>query len=374
MSAVSAIGGTLSDHRDALAAGRSGLTPVGDDVPFDSWFGATYDPPDAQLGSLDCRQARLVWQVLDGIRADVQRAVATWGGDRVAMLVGSTTGGIGHTEAWFPRWMAERQIPSNERFHATHLMQSAVEAAAADLGVLGPVMVQSTACASSLKVFGLAQRLMQLGVVDAVIVGGIDSRCLFTLLGFHGLGIMSPERCEPLAVGRRGVNLGEGGAALLLEREGAARAWVRGVGETSDAYHATHPRPDGGGLQRAMRSALASAGVEPGQVGFINAHATGTEQNDAAESAAIQSVLGHGSWVSATKAYTGHTLGACGALEAVFTALALEEQWLPPLLSRGPYVRDLRVPTKKQAIDTRFALTTGAAFGGQNAAMLLEAP
>jgi 3-oxoacyl-[acyl-carrier-protein] synthase-1 len=258
--------------------------------------------------------------------------------------------------------------------HDLHVTAATLAALA---GARGPVVVQSSACASSAKVLATAARWLEHGVVDAVICGGVDSFCAYTVLGFHGLGILSSQPTRPFSAARDGINLGEAAALLVVERAGEPRVWLRGVGETSDAWHQTQPRPDGDGLAEAMRRALAQAGMRPEEVALVNAHATGTPANDAAEAAAMRAVLPHGPWVSATKAQTGHTLGAAGGLEAVLTALSLERGFVPPLCSAAPFdegVAGFGLPHEVVRAPLKVGMSLSAAFAGHNAAVILEAP
>ena len=211
----------------------------------------------------------------------------------------------------------------------------------------------STACSSSAKAFASARRLIELGVADAAIVGGVDGRCRFAMNGFHALGALSVGRCRPLAPDRDGINLGEGVALFALERarEGAD-VFLAGVGERSDAYHATSPDPGGTGAEISMREALADAGLSPSDIDYVNLHGTGTRANDDMEMKAVGRVFAHAAHpprCESTKSLTGHCLGAAGAVEAAIC-------WL--------LVRSGRA---------RRALSSSFAFGGSNACVALGA-
>jgi 3-oxoacyl-[acyl-carrier-protein] synthase-1 len=372
-----ALGDTEDDHVRALWGDESGVAQRSDGL----WYGALRTTPlpalPPALAAHDTRQARLCAALVGDLSDAVAAAIARWGAGRVGVALGTTTGGIADTEAAWPHWRDHGVYPDGAAFpdwllnrHELHLTADVV---AALTGAAGPSIVQSSACASSAKVLGTARRWLDAGVVDAVITGGVDTACRFTTLGFGGLGILSARPTRPFAADRDGINLGEGGALLLVERTGAPRAWLHGVGETSDAWHPTQPRPDGSGLADAIRAAL--RGLDPTHVDLVNAHATGTPANDEAEARALADVLPHGPWVVATKPLTGHTLGAAGAIEAALTVLCLE-QGLVPATAVGqpdPALPAVRVAAAPTAARLRLAVSTSAAFGGHNAAVALGA-
>lgn len=371
-----ALGDGVDAVAEALVAGRSGLVHLGDEPGLlaGTWYGHA-----GSLAPAPSRQEALVRAVVAPLLPAIDAARRRWGADRVGVAIGTTTGGIGETERHHAAWKATGLFPGELDAAAwlrqTHNLHVTAELVAALAGVGGPAIVQSSACASSAKVLATAARWIGLGVVDAVICGGVDSFCRYTLLGFGGLGILSSQRTRPFAAARDGINLGEAGALLLLEREGLARGWLRGVGETSDAFHLTQPHPEGAGLAEAMRRAL--VGVDPASVQLVNAHATGTPANDAAEAQAIAAVLPHRPWVTATKPLTGHTLGAAGGLEAVLTLISLERGFVPAVRTEAPLdacADPLRLALETVHAPLRMALSTSAAFAGHNAAVLLEAP
>jgi 3-oxoacyl-[acyl-carrier-protein] synthase-1 len=374
------LGRTTAEVLAALQAGGSGLrrsTPE-DRLPFDTWVarvpGALAPLPEG-LAAWDTRQARLAAHLMDELRPALSAAVARWGASRVGIAIGTTTGGIGDTEDRYPAWRDTGAFPDGYDLERQHNLHATADFLAALTGLRGPAFVQSSACSSSAKVLASAKRLLALGVVDAMVVGGIDSASRFTLLGFHGLGILSDKPCAPFAADRDGINLGEAGALMLLEREGDAIATLRGVGETSDAHHLTQPAPDGEGLARAIRAALDEAGLAPDAIDLVNAHATGTPLNDAAEVQALAASLPHHPPVVGTKGYTAHTLGAAGATEAVLAVLAVQHGWSPGTRTRAP-VLDSPIPVATERVDGPFrhVLSTSAAFAGHNAAVIVGAP
>jgi 3-oxoacyl-[acyl-carrier-protein] synthase-1 len=219
-------------------------------------------------------------------------------------------------------------------------------------------------------------RLIESDVIDAAIVGGIDTLCAMTLTGFNSLAALSPTQCKPFSSERDGINIGEAGAFLLLERSGEARALLEGIGESSDAYHISAPHPEGEGAELAMRGALQQAGCTPGDVDHVNAHGTGTPLNDIAEGKAIARVFGPDVPVASTKGYTGHTLGGAGATEAAFCLLALEEGFVPQSLGASPLDPrlELDIALKLRHKPLRRVVSNSLAFGGNNVSLVLRAP
>lgn len=237
-------------------------------------------------------------------------------------------------------------------------------------------MAVSCACASSAKVFASARRMLDAGLIDAALVGGVDSLCLTTLYGFHSLQLSSSSPCRPFDVARDGISIGEAAAFAVLRRPtedpDPDAVMLLGVGESSDAYHMSAPHPEGDGARRAMLAALASAHLDPGDIDYINLHGTGTPSNDRAESLAVTGLFGAGTPGSSTKGATGHTLGASGALEAVVCAIALRHGLMPggirstqidPTLE-AHYLRENRhVPVSR-------VLSNSFGFGGTNCSLV----
>jgi len=240
-----------------------------------------------------------------------------------------------------------------------------------------------TACSSSAKAFATAQRLIEAGLIDAAVVGGVDSLCLTTLYGFHSLQLTAPGACRPFDLRRDGLSIGEAAAFALIERgdsngnglgdSDGDEILLLGCGESSDAHHMSAPHPEGAGARTAMQRALAMAGIPADGVDYINLHGTGTPSNDSAESLAVSTLFGDATPCSSTKAATGHTLGAAGALEAVICALALRHGLAPAGLNlREPdpqitinYLRHNRRAALRRVLSNSFG------FGGVNCALLL---
>jgi 3-oxoacyl-[acyl-carrier-protein] synthase I len=324
------------------------------------------------------RNNQLALAALEQIRTDVDAAIARFGADRIGVVIGTSTSGIAESETALKAYAANGCLP--EHFHyGQQELGAPASMLAALLGIGGPAYVHSTACASSGKAMASAARLIRMGVCDAVITGGVDSLCAFTVAGFAALESVSEVRCNPLSANRDGINIGEGAALFVMSREPAAVALL-GWGESSDAYHVSGPDPAGKGATIAIERALARAGVAPTQIDYVNLHGTATVQNDAMESRVVHALFGDMVPVSSTKPFTGHALGAAGAIEAGLCWLAMQDDnprgRLPPHLWDGVRDPDL---APLQTVDAgaslgrplRQALSNSFAFGGANIALLL---
>ena len=379
-SAVNSLGDTTAQVLAALHAGRPGLSPIPDGTPFEGLCGAVISelpglPPE--LSALDFRNNRIACRALGEIAACVAEAVARWGPARVGLAVGSSTTAMDETERAYRCYASTGALPPGFDVQAHASPEGMLRVLRCVTGIEGPGVVVSTACSSSGKVFGTARRWIMAGVVDAVLVGGADSLCQTTLRGFHALSLLSPGPSRPFSVERRGINVGEGAAFALVEREGSGPRLL-GVGESSDAHHMSTPDPEGRGARLAMEAALADAGVDPADVDHVNAHGTGTRLNDAMEALAIRAVLGGASRAVtvSTKGYTGHTLGAAGATEAVFVLDALLRGRIPASLGAEPVDPELSIEIATEPIERplRFALSNSFAFGGSNVSVVFGAP
>jgi 3-oxoacyl-[acyl-carrier-protein] synthase II len=259
-----------------------------------------------------------------------------------------------------------------------------------DLGATGPSMVVATACASGATAIGVARDLLLLDRCDIVITGGSEAMITpLTMAGFAQMGALSRRigdprgASRPFDVDRDGFVAGEAAGILVLERSRDAlarrarvRARIRGFGASADAHHITAPEPGGRGVTAAIRTALHDAGVGADEIDHVNAHGTSTPLNDVVEARVLGRVLGQRPLVTSTKGVTGHCLGAAGAIEALFTVLAIEHGLVPPtanLTTLDPRV-ELDVPAKATARRIDLALSTSLGFGGQNAVLVIGAP
>jgi 3-oxoacyl-[acyl-carrier-protein] synthase-1 len=373
-----ALGTTTTEVAGALEAGRTGLAPCALDLPFETATGSLPEGLPALPSSLrawESRVARIAALVFQEVAPSVERAVRRWGGDRIAVVMGTSTGGILETEGALAALTDRGSLPPDWDLHRQHSFHGLLEVVRALAGARGPAWVVSTACSSSAKVLGSARRLLRCGLADAVLVGGADSLCLTTLRGFGSLQALSARPCRPFAADRDGTSIGEGAAFMLLERRGDGPARLLGVGESSDAHHMSHPHPEGVGAIAAMTEALAQARIDGSAVDYVNAHGTATPANDVVEALAIERVIGDRAAVASTKGFTGHMLGAAGMTEAVFAVMAMERSFVPESLGAAPLDPAVRLDIVRAArrMRVRHALSNSFAFGGNNASVVFGA-
>lgn len=356
----------------------SDFTPFEGAPKLETWIGAvsglaSLDVPQA-LTRYDCRNQRLAWLGLqqDGFLDAARSAVERYSAQRVAVLIGTSTSGILQAELAFRARVNDGELPAWFDYAGTLNNNSCPEFVAAVTGARGPTFAISTACSSSAKVFAAAERMLRVGLIDAAIVGGVDSLCFTTLCGFGALELLSREPCKPYDRHRSGISIGEGAGFALLERDGSASLRLLGAGESSDAHHMSTPHPAGLGAQQSMHGALEHAGLAPCDVGYINLHGTATPSNDVAEGRAVAAVFGGHTPTSSTKAWFGHMLGAAGIVEAVVTLLALEHGLLPGTLNTTEVdpacPNHVLLDNLEQRIDV--AMSNSFGFGGSNCSVL----
>ncbi|QFY44197.1 beta-ketoacyl-[acyl-carrier-protein] synthase family protein [Candidatus Methylospira mobilis] len=388
--AVSCAGVGLQQTLLALLNGQNGLSSPSRFLPagLDSWIGEVPGVDDivlpAGLNEFNCRNNRLAELGLrqDRFEEAVDMLRIRYGAQRIGVFLGTSTSGILQTElAYRRRDPLSGALPADFVYHGTHNSFSLSAYVRARLGLSGPACVVSTACSSSAKVFASAQRMIASGMIDAAVVGGVDSLCLTTLHGFNSLELLSPEPCRPFDPQRSGISIGEAAVFGLLTRAGdeplshADAVKLLGAGESSDAYHMSSPHPDGRGARLAMEAALNSAGLTAAEIDYINLHGTATLSNDAAEGKAVYSLFGGATPCSSTKGMTGHTLGAAGALEAVVCALALRHGVMPGSPNTRKALSDpplnYLLTSRKQPFLR--ALSNSFGFGGSNCCLIFSA-
>ncbi len=379
ISATSALGNGLAAHLDALRNGRGGLRDNDFScAPLECRIGrvtgvetAALPPPHAHW---DCRNNRLAWIGLqqDGLSDAVARTVACYGATRVALVLGTSTASIGATEDAYRR-LDHGRFPVDLRRPEIHTPHSLAAFVADITGIAGPALTISTACSSSAKVFASAERLIRLGLADAALVGGVDTLCDSVLFGFNALELVSKQGCRPFDVERDGISIGEATAFALLERRDAAPRAPRlvGYGESSDAYHMSTPHPAGRGALAALDDALARAGIVADAVDYINLHGTATPKNDEIEAKVLPRFPPR-TRASSTKGFTGHTLGAAGALEAVFALLAIEHGMVPPNLGCSTPMPEVApwLALQPETRNINVAVSNSFGFGGNNACLV----
>jgi 3-oxoacyl-[acyl-carrier-protein] synthase I len=382
---LSPLGNSLSEtRRRLLERAQSGveLTDVyssGRSLPLGRVNDALLLPVSQELPLPDrSRNNRLALTALSQIQAAVKNAVDRFGGARVAVVIGTSTSGIAEGEIAVREHVASGALPAGFHYGQQELGSPAAVLARV-IGATGPAYVHSNACASSAKALASAARLISMGVCDAALAGGVDSLGAFTVAGFSALESVSATRCNPLSRNRDGINIGEGAALFLMSREPATVA-LRGWGESSDGHHISAPDPAGVGARLAVERALSRACVSAAQIDYVNLHGTATVQNDAMEARLVHELFGDRVRASSTKPFTGHALGAAGAIEAGLCWLAMQDEnpsgKLPPHLWDGmcdPHLPMLNIaePGTRLGHPLRWTLSNSFAFGGSNAALVL---
>ncbi len=380
--ATSCIGRGLTETLRSLLKGRSGLTPCAfETVRLETHIGEVPGVDEVRLppalARFDSRNNRLALLGLsqDGFIEAVSACAGRLGPRRVGLYLGTSTSGMLETEIAYRQRDATGALPARFDYAATHNSYSLAAFTQRVLGIEGPAAVICTACSSSAKAFASARRMIEAGLIDAAVVGGVDSLCLTTLYGFHSLQLVSRAPCRPFDAARDGISIGEAAAFALLERPAApGTILLTGIGETSDAYHMSSPHPEGLGAQAAMRQALESAALAPRDIDYVNLHGTGTPSNDDAEGRAVTAVFGPGIAGSSTKGATGHTLGAAGALEAVISALALRHGFAPGGLNITEIDPSVGFQYLRESHRRPLArvLSNSFGFGGSNCSLVLQ--
>ena len=300
-----------------------------------------------------------------------------------ALIVGAVGGGMFEGEEWY--WEETRTGRPSPRIKALRsiLPFTHAETLGWRLRLGGPKETVVMACASGAAAIALGAELIRDGVVPVAVVGGVDAFTRICFMGFNALRLLDPEPCRPFDVGRRGMSIGEAAAFLVLEEAGRGRARgakshgeLCGAGLTTDAHHVTSPHPEGDGMARAMSLALDRAGLPPAAVGYVNAHGTGTPQNDRIEALAMARVFGEGRvLVSSTKSLVGHTMAAAGSLEAIATLLAIQHGLVPPTVNLStvdPAIPFDCVPGTARPVPLDCAVSNSFGFGGQNVSLVFR--
>jgi len=330
----------------------------------------------SNVQAFDNRANRLALAALSADSFDIRvRAMRErWGADRCGIVLGTSTSGIEKLESVYRARSADAPLPTDYsmRHHDNH--QAVAAFLQTYLGLTGPSYTISTACSSSSKSLIDATQLIETGVCDAVLTGGIDCLCLTSLNGFEALQLVSRAPCRPCDAERSGLSIGEASALMIVERDGENGLRLSGFGESSDGVNMSTPPDDGAGAVLAMQAALERAGLTAAEVGYVNLHGTATRINDAAETKAVASVLGTSVPVSSLKGAIGHTLGAAGAAEVVLCLLALEEGLIPGntgLDTLDPEIA-CNVQADSQPGDLKHVLSNAFGFGGNNCAVVLS--
>ena len=320
----------------------------------------------------ELRMYDLIDCAINQIADDIELLKKTYAKNRVGIIVGSSNTGVHEAQK-----LIETAFQNNTDLPKDVIQDlelgTPVEYICAKTGFCGPAFTVSTACSSSLKVFQSARQLIENGICDALLVGGVDARCDFALNGFNALGALSKIHTNPFSENRNGINLGEGAALFIMEK-GDNGIKLLGIGESSDAYHLTSPEPTGSGAISSMEKALADAQLKPSDIDFVNMHGTGTTANDTMESLAINNVFGENVLCASTKPLTGHTLGAAGAISMGLSWLMLKHNFVIPHVFDGVFASDcakIHLSDKNENKEINRILCNAFAFGGSNASIIM---
>lgn len=372
----------LGNNLDEIAANLQANTAPGMGLDTDGWLQqgecwvgrVTGELPaiPADMPHYNSRNNRLLLAALAQIRPQVDEAIARYGNERVAVILGTSTSGLDEGDRMVSASHAgtppaayrygQQELGDPSRFLSDYLQ------------LFGPALTISTACSSSARALITGKRLIESGMVDAAIVGGADSLSRMPINGFDSLESLSNVRCQPFSAGRNGITIGEAGALILLTKE-PGKVGLLGGGESSDAWHMSAPHPEGVGAIRAIEMALHEAKLTAEEIGYINMHGTATRLNDEIESKVVNQIFGESVPASSTKHLTGHTLGAAGACEAVLCYLLLTRNLLLPAQDFTDAHQDLTLAacgllTAPEPFTKPIMLSNSFAFGGNNACLI----
>jgi 3-oxoacyl-[acyl-carrier-protein] synthase II len=388
---VTPVGAGRREVWEGLLAGRSGFAPVEsfDTKAFTTHLGAEvrgFDPSPwvrrleaAALGRASQLAIAAARMALEDAGLDPD-AVAP---ERAGVAMGTTSGEPREVERFDDRFLAGELEKVGAEFISLYPCHMIAAHVARELGFAGPNTMIPTACAAGNYAIANAVDMLRAGRADVMLAGGADAFSRITYTGFHRLGAIAPERCQPFDKNRKGMIPGEGAAVLVLEpleralaRGARIYAELAGYGLSCDAHHMTAAHPEGAGAARAMERALADAGATPEEVSYISAHGTGTPTNDRLEILAVKRVFGEAARrtpMSSIKSMIGHTMGAASAIEAAVCALAVAEDRIPPTMNLEEPEEELDfVPNAARELPVRLAMNNAYAFGGNNASVLLR--
>jgi 3-oxoacyl-[acyl-carrier-protein] synthase-1 len=378
-----AVGNSRSEVLARLLAGdRSGLM-ASDEFGVHTIVGqVSSELPeiDQRYSMYNCRNNRLLLAAVSQISATVNEMIVRYGADRIGVVLGTSTSGVRSTELALAYQAKFGALP-NQFHYKQQQMGAGADFLVSYLGLTGPAYTVSTACSSSGKAFASARRLINLGLCDAVIVGGADSLCSLTINGFSALESLSTGYCKPFGLHRNGINIGEAASLFVLSKE-PGPVKLLGIGASSDAYHFSAPDPSGSAVVIAMQKALSDAGKQPDEVDYLNLHGTATVLNDAMESKAVNALFGNQIAASSSKGMTGHTLGAAAALELGFCWMLLAENTPDALI---PNISDdeldtnlapLHLVKQGEHLGRRLQVcqSNSFAFGGNNLSIIIARP
>jgi len=330
------------------------------------------NPPET-LNQYKSRCCKIAYTALHHMEPEIQWLKANFPPNRLGIVCGTSASGTSAVEsAWKPGG------DFHFDYHNLHPHGSVARFIQRVTGFRGPFFTVSTACSSAANAMISAALLLQADICDAVITGGVDALCLTTYYGFQSLQIVSDVPCQPFDRNRSGISIGEGAAFFIMTREvipeitHSKPVYLIGSGTSSDAYHMTAPDPTGFGAECAIRNAIASGGLHPDDIDYINLHGTGTQLNDKVEAEAVHRIFGREVECSSTKGYFGHLLGGAAAIEAAVCIYALKNQYIPGnanLIEMDPEIKINVIPTSIQKA-IRYAANNSFAFGGNNTCLI----
>ena len=320
------------------------------------------------------RNSAVLAFLTDSIKDSINELKQKYSKDRIAIILGTSTSGLDETENELKKFM-QTGVPSRDFYYKSQEFGDPSMFLADYLEIDGPSYTISTACSSSARALICGKRMLESGLVDAVIAGGADTLCKVPINGSNSMGVLSQERCLPFNKNRAGINIGEGGGLMILSKEKASLELL-GVGESSDAYHISSPDPSGAGAISAMEMALNDASLTTDDIGYVNLHGTATKLNDAMESKAMASLFKGKVPCSSTKYMTGHTLGAAGIVEAAILCYLLKHDLNLPVqdfshdeiddtLDECGLIKE-KIKAKKKVM-----MSNSFAFGGNNASIII---
>lgn len=378
----SAAGESLHSLRSSLSNLKSGLVKNG--IPgsdIDTWVGKV-DGVDSvdDLGQWQSRNNALAALGLEqgNLLKTISSLIAKYGSARLGIVMGSSTSSIDRTETAYTELDESGTLKPNYQQPMVHNPHAPGLFVSHRTGIKGPSLTINTACSSSAKVFVTGARWLEYGLVDAVLVGGVDTLCLSVLHGFNSLQLLSPNPCKPFDGARDGINLGEASGYAILQRAGenenATNIRLTGYGESSDAHHMSHPHPDGLGARMSMTQALNRGNVEASMVDYINLHGTSSRANDLIEGTLVSDLFPKTTICSSTKAWMGHTLGAAGITEAIITMDTLVTNLIPGSMNLENLddELDFNIQAYNQSKTCTHAMTNSFGFGGNNCTLLFS--
>ena len=381
---ISALGCTLEESVMALSLGHA--TGMHESTKWlkegkPTWVGGVeIDLPDLPdyLRVHNSRNNRLLLAALVSIRGQIDAVIERFGSERVGVILGTSTSGLDET-SYLVHALHHQQTVESYFYQRQELGDTAAVVAKL-LNLKGPCYTISTACSSGARSMISAAKLIESGVIDAAIVGGADTLNTMALNGFDSLEVLSQQHCTPFALGRDGINIGEGAALLLLTREknegDKHPVALLGYGESSDAWHMSAPHPEGEGAKMALIQAMKMAQLKPADIGYIHLHGTATPMNDSVEAQVVHDLFGHQTPCSSTKHLTGHTLGAAGCVGAAISHLLLTQELLLPPQNFAEREIDPQLPEfgllkTAQPLGKRAIISNAFAFGGNNSSLIL---